>query len=94
LGAEHGYIYIRGEYFYVARILEQAIAEARRCRLAWARTSWAAVSTTTSTCRWVQAPTSVVKKPRLLESLEGKRGNPRIKPPFPAVKGLYGCPPW
>jgi NADH-quinone oxidoreductase subunit F len=28
----------------------------------------------------------------LLESLEGKRGNPRIKPPFPAVKGLYGCP--
>jgi NADH-quinone oxidoreductase subunit F len=28
----------------------------------------------------------------LLESLEGKRGNPRIKPPFPAVKGLWGCP--
>ena len=28
----------------------------------------------------------------LLESLEGKRGNPRLKPPFPAVKGLWGCP--
>ena len=28
----------------------------------------------------------------LLESLEGKRGNPRIKPPFPAIAGLYGCP--
>ena len=43
-------------------------------------------------CIPVQAHTSAVKKQRCSNHLEGKRGNPRIKPPFPAVKGLYDCP--
>jgi NADH-quinone oxidoreductase subunit F len=40
----------------------------------------------------VQVPISAEKKPHCFESLEGKSGNPRIKPPFPAVKGLWDCP--
>ena len=47
-------------------------------------------------CRWsstaAPAPTSAARRPALLDSLEGKRGNPRLKPPFPANQGLYQGP--
>lgn len=91
LGAKTSYIYIRGEYFYVARILEQAIEEAYA-------NGWLGkniLGTDYSLDLYVQVGAGAYicgEETALLESLEGKRGNPRIKPPFPAIAGLYGCP--
>jgi NADH-quinone oxidoreductase subunit F len=91
LGANTSYIYIRGEYFYVARILENAIAEA------YAK-GWLGkniLGTGYNLDLYVQVGGGAYicgEETALLESLEGKRGNPRIKPPFPAIAGLYGCP--
>lgn len=91
LGANTSYIYIRGEYFYVARILENAIAEAYA-------NGWLGkniLGTGYNLDLYVQVGGGAYicgEETALLESLEGKRGNPRIKPPFPAVAGLYGCP--
>jgi NADH-quinone oxidoreductase subunit F len=91
LGANTSYIYIRGEYFYVARILEQAIAEAYAA--GWLGKN--ILGTDYSLDLYVQIGAGAYicgEETALLESLEGKRGNPRIKPPFPAVAGLYSCP--
>ena len=91
LGAERSYIYIRGEYFYVARILENAIAEAYKAGLLGKNI----LGSNFSHDCYVQVGAGAYicgEETALLESLEGKRGNPRIKPPFPAVAGLYGCP--
>ena len=91
LGANTSYIYIRGEYFYVARILEQAIDEAYA-------NGWLGkniLGSDYSLDLYVQVGAGAYicgEETALLESLEGKRGNPRIKPPFPAIAGLYGCP--
>lgn len=91
LGAKTSYIYIRGEYFYVARILEAAIAEAYAA--GWLGKN--ILGTEFSHDCYVQVGAGAYicgEETALLESLEGKRGNPRIKPPFPAVAGLWGCP--
>ncbi len=91
LGAKTSYIYIRGEYFYVARILEKAIEEAYAA--GWLGKN--ILGTDFSHDCYVQVGGGAYicgEETALLESLEGKRGNPRIKPPFPAVAGLYGCP--
>ncbi|HRI41995.1 MAG: NADH-quinone oxidoreductase subunit NuoF [Bacteroidia bacterium] len=91
LGAHTSYIYIRGEYFYVARVLEQAIREAYA-------NGWLGKNILGSGYDldlYVQVGAGAYicgEETALLESLEGKRGNPRIKPPFPAIAGLYGCP--
>ena len=91
LGANTSYIYIRGEYFYIARILEQAIAEAYA-------NGWLGkniLGTDYSLDLHVQVGAGAYicgEETALIESLEGKRGNPRMKPPFPAVSGLWGCP--
>ncbi len=91
LGAKTSYIYIRGEYFYVARIVENAIREAYA-------NGWLGkniLGTDFSHDCYVQVGGGAYicgEETALLESLEGKRGNPRIKPPFPAVAGLWGCP--
>ncbi len=91
LGANTSYIYIRGEYFYVARILETAIQEAYT-------NGWLGkniLGSNYSLDLYVQVGAGAYicgEETALLESLEGKRGNPRIKPPFPAVAGLYGAP--
>ena len=91
LGANTSYIYIRGEYFYVSRILEQAIAEAYN-------NGWLGkniLGTGYNLDLYVQVGAGAYicgEETALLESLEGKRGNPRIKPPFPAIAGLWGCP--
>jgi NADH-quinone oxidoreductase subunit F len=91
LGARSSYIYIRGEYFYVARILEAAIAEAYEAgylgknilNSGFDHDCYVQVGAGAYICG---------EETALIESLEGKRGNPRIKPPFPAIAGLYGCP--
>ena len=91
LGAKTSYIYIRGEYFYVARIIETAIAEAYSA--GWLGKN--ILGTNFSHDCYVQVGAGAYicgEETALLESLEGKRGNPRIKPPFPAVAGLWGCP--
>ncbi len=91
LGAKQSYIYIRGEYFYVARIVEKAIEEAYAA--GWLGKN--ILGTDFSHDCYVQVGGGAYicgEETALLESLEGKRGNPRIKPPFPAVAGLWGCP--
>ncbi len=91
LGANTSYIYVRGEYFYITRILEKAIAEAYA-------NGWLGkniLGTGYSLDLYVQVGGGAYicgEETALLESLEGKRGNPRIKPPFPAVKGVWDCP--
>lgn len=91
LGANTSYIYIRGEYFYIVRILEQAIQEAYDAGLLGKNI----LGTNYSLDLYVHPGAGAYicgEETALLESLEGKRGNPRMKPPFPAVAGLYGCP--
>ena len=91
LGANTGYIYIRGEYAWIPDILETAITEAKN-------NGWLGKNILGSGFDleiYVQRGAGAYicgEETALLESLEGKRGNPRIKPPFPAVKGLYDCP--
>ncbi|MBL7954015.1 MAG: NADH-quinone oxidoreductase subunit NuoF [Flavobacteriales bacterium] len=91
LGAKTSFVYVRGEYFYVARILEQAIAEARAA--GWLGKNILGSGFDHDIHVHVGAGAYICgEETALIESLEGKRGNPRIKPPFPAVKGLYDCP--
>ncbi|MBI1225623.1 MAG: NADH-quinone oxidoreductase subunit NuoF [Bacteroidetes bacterium] len=91
LGARTSYIYIRGEYFYILRILEKAIDEAYAAGLLGENILGSGFD---HDC-YVQIGAGAYicgEETALLESLEGKRGNPRLKPPFPAVKGLWDCP--
>ncbi|WP_316832308.1 NADH-quinone oxidoreductase subunit NuoF [Pedobacter aquatilis] len=91
LGANTSYIYVRGEMMPQIRILEKAIAEAKAA-------GWLGKNILGSGYDlelYVQPGGGAYicgEETALLESLEGKRGNPRIKPPFPAIAGLYGCP--
>ena len=91
LGANTCYIYIRGEYAWIVNILEQAIAEAKNAGFLGKNILGSGFD-----CEiYVQRGAGAYicgEETALLESLEGKRGNPRIKPPFPAVKGLWDCP--
>jgi len=91
LGAKTSYIYIRGEYMYIVRILEKAIEEARAAGLLGKNI----LGTDYSLELYVHPGAGAYicgEETALLESLEGKRGNPRLKPPFPAIAGLYACP--
>ena len=91
MGANVSYIYIRGEYFYIYRILERAIEEARAA--GWLGKNILGSGFDHDIHVQIGAGAYICgEETALLESLEGKRGNPRIKPPFPAVKGLYDCP--
>jgi NADH-quinone oxidoreductase subunit F len=91
LGAHTSYIYVRGEFFYIIRILEKAIAEAYQH--GWLGKNIQGSGYDLDLYVHPGAGAYICgEETALLESLEGKRGNPRIKPPFPAVKGLYGCP--
>jgi len=91
LGSNRTYIYIRGEYAWIVDILETAIAEANRAGFLGTN-----ILSSGFDCQiYVQRGAGAYicgEETALLESLEGKRGNPRIKPPFPAVKGLWDCP--
>lgn len=91
LGANTSYIYIRGEMMPQIRIVERAIAEAKAAGFLGKNI----LGTGYDLEIYVQPGGGAYicgEETALLESLEGKRGNPRIKPPFPAVAGLYGCP--
>ena len=91
LGARNSYIYIRGEYFYVHRILEKAIKEAYAA--GWLGENILGTNYSLDLHMQIGAGAYICgEETALLESLEGKRGNPRIKPPFPAIAGLWGCP--
>ncbi|HCW06646.1 MAG TPA: NADH-quinone oxidoreductase subunit F [Cytophagales bacterium] len=91
LGAKTSYIYIRGEYMYIVRILEKAIEEAYANGFLGKNI----LGTDYSLELYVHPGAGAYicgEETALLESLEGKRGNPRLKPPFPAIAGLYACP--
>jgi NADH-quinone oxidoreductase subunit F len=91
LGANTSYIYIRGEMMPQIRIVEKAIAEAKAAGFLGKNI----LGTGYDLEIYVQPGGGAYicgEETALLESLEGKRGNPRIKPPFPAIAGLYGCP--
>ena len=91
LGANLSYIYIRGEYMWVYKILEKAINEAKAA--GWLGKN--ILGTGYDLDLYVHCGAGAYicgEETALIESLEGKRGNPRIKPPFPAVSGLWANP--
>ena len=89
--AHQGFIYIRGEYRYVLDIVDAAIAEAYS-RGYLGRNILGTGFDFDLLIHTGAGAYECGEESALMESLEGKRGNPRIKPPFPAVVGLYGCP--
>ncbi|MCI0660525.1 MAG: NADH-quinone oxidoreductase subunit NuoF, partial [Acidobacteria bacterium] len=91
LGANVSYIYIRGEYWYIKEILEKAIAQAYQRGYLGKKILGSGFDHD----MYVHPGAGAYicgEETALLESLEGKRGHPRLKPPFPAVVGLYGGP--
>src|SRR5689334_20540089 len=85
------FIYIRGEYEVQAEILEVAIAEAERAGYVGQNILDSGLSISLVLHRGAGAYICG-EETGLLDSLEGKRGNPRLKPPFPAIEGLYQGP--
>lgn len=91
IGANTAYIYVRGEYYHEAECLEVAIDEAYHAGLLGknaAKSGW-------DFDLYVHRGAGAYicgEESALLESLEGRKGMPRLKPPFPAAIGLYGCP--
>jgi NADH-quinone oxidoreductase subunit F len=91
MGAHAGYIYIRGEFYNEASAIQRAIDEAYEagligkdaCGSGWDFDLYLHRGAGAYICG---------EETALLESLEGKKGQPRLKPPFPAAVGLYGCP--
>ena len=91
IGAHTCYIYIRGEYFREGQRLQEAINQAyeknflgkNACGSGWDFDIYLHYGAGSYICG---------EETALLESLEGKKGLPRLKPPFPALVGLYGCP--
>ena len=91
IGAKVAYIYIRGEFLHVQRALEAAIDEAYRGGYLGTNILGSGFDCDVYVHRGAGAY-EAGEETALLESLEGKRAQPRIKPPFPATAGLYGCP--
>ena len=90
MGAHACYIYLRGEYIFEREALEKAVSEAYDANLVgknnihgWPFDVYVHHGAGAYICG---------EETALLESLEGKKGMPRLKPPFPANMGLYGCP--
>jgi len=91
IGANKAFIYIRGEYVHQADVLDAALAEAREAGYLGERILGSAHSLELVVHRGAGAYICG-EETALLDSLEGKRGNPRLKPPFPAIQGLYRGP--
>lgn len=91
IGAQTAYIYIRGEFRLGATILRHAIAEARQAGHLGANIYGSGVTVNIHVHEGAGAYICG-EETALLESLEGKRGKPRTKPPFPATHGLYQKP--
>jgi NADH-quinone oxidoreductase subunit F len=91
MSAHAAYIYVRGEFYNEAAALQRAVDEALEagllgpdaCGSGWAFDVYVHRGAGAYICG---------EETALLESLEGKKGQPRLKPPFPAMSGLYGCP--
>jgi NADH-quinone oxidoreductase subunit F len=91
IGSNQGYIYIRGEYRYLFKFVDDAIAEAYA--KGYLGKNILGTGFNFDVCTHTGAGAyECGEESALMESLEGKRGYPRIKPPFPATVGLYGCP--
>jgi NADH-quinone oxidoreductase subunit F len=90
-GARYAFIFIRGEYWEVADILDRALDEAYNAAFAGENILGTGVAVDLVVHRGAGAYICG-EETALLDSLEGKRGNPRLKPPFPAIQGLYGGP--
>jgi NADH-quinone oxidoreductase subunit F len=91
VSAEAGYIYTRGEYHDAIRVMEEAIAEAHDAGLLGKNILGSGFDFDL----YVHPGGGAYicgEETALLESLEGRRGYPRLRPPFPAVEGLYACP--
>jgi NADH-quinone oxidoreductase subunit F len=91
IGAKVTYIYIRGEFLHVQRVLEAELAAARKAGYVGTNIFGSGFDCEIYIHRGAGAY-EAGEETALLESLEGKRAQPRIKPPFPAVEGLYGAP--
>src|SRR4029077_6706300 len=91
IGAKVAYIYIRGEFLHVQRVLEGAIEEAYAKGNLGRNILGSGFDCDVFMHRGAGAY-EAGEETALLESLEGKRAQPRLKPPFPAVAGLYQCP--
>nr|AAB03672.1 ndufv1 [Dictyostelium discoideum] len=85
------YIYIRGEFHYEAKVLEQAIDEAYKAGLIGENACGTGYKFDVYVHRGAGAYICG-EETALIGSIEGKQGKPRLKPPFPAMAGLYGCP--
>ena len=85
------YIYIRGEFHYEANVLEAAIDEARAAGLIGKNACGSGYDFDVFVHRGAGAYICG-EETALIESLEGKKGQPRLKPPFPANVGVWGCP--
>jgi len=91
LDCHRAFIFIRGELFYGAGVLNKAVGEAYAKGYLGKNILGAGYDLDLAVHRGAGAYICG-EETALLESLEGKRGHPRLKPPFPAVVGLYGCP--
>ena len=91
IGAERGWVYIRGEYRFHIGILDKAIAEAYERGYLGENILGSGMTFHLSTHTGAGSY-ECGEESALLESLEGKRGNPRLKPPFPATVGAFQCP--
>jgi NADH-quinone oxidoreductase subunit F len=91
IGAKVAYIYIRGEFYHVQKQLQAAVDEAYRAGVIGKNIFGSGFDCDVFIHRGAGAY-EAGEETALIESLEGKRAQPRIKPPFPAVSGLYNCP--
>jgi NADH-quinone oxidoreductase subunit F len=91
VGSKTGYIYLRGEYRYLIEIMEKAVADAYARGFIGKNIFGSGVDLDIFVHSGAGAY-EVGEESALMESLEGKRGIPRIRPPFPAVVGLWGGP--
>tara|TARA_B100000886_G_scaffold293301_1_gene219441 strand:- start:4824 stop:6110 length:1287 start_codon:yes stop_codon:yes gene_type:complete len=91
MGANAAYIYIRGEFYTEAEHLQTAIEQAYNAGLLGKNACGSGMEFDVYLHRGAGAYICG-EEMALIESLEGKKGQPRLKPPFPAMMGLYGCP--
>ena len=89
--AKVAYIYIRGEFWHVQEVLERELAQARAAGYVGPNVLGLGFDCEIYVHRGAGAY-EAGEETALIESLEGKRAQPRLKPPFPATHGLYGCP--
>ena len=91
IGAKVAYVYIRGEFYHVQEILEAELEKAYKAGFLGKNVLGSGFDCDVYIHRGAGAY-EAGEETALIESLEGKRAQPRLKPPFPAVEGLYQCP--